>query len=76
MDFERLTELASLICEVPISLIKLIDQERQFFKSSTGLNMSQTSGEFSFCRYAIMNSWLFTVEDALKDEPFMYLYDA
>ena len=35
--FDRLTRLASRILRVPVSLISLVDAERQFFKSQIGL---------------------------------------
>ena len=68
--FDRLTELASLICEVPISLVSLIDDERQWFKSQVGIDVKETSRDVAFCRYAILDSTLFEVEDAELDNRF------
>jgi PAS domain S-box-containing protein len=70
-EFDRLTQLASIICGVPIALISLIDKERQWFKSRVGLDTPQTSRDISFCQYAIMEEQLFEVEDATKDERFV-----
>jgi PAS domain S-box-containing protein len=69
-DFDRITEMASLICDVPISLISLLDENRQWFKSIVGLSVTQTSRDLSFCQYAIMNDVIMEIEDATKDERF------
>jgi PAS domain S-box-containing protein len=69
-EFNRITELASLICNVPISLITFIDKERQWLKSNIGFDLSETKRSSSFCQYAIMDNALFEVADATKDERF------
>ena len=66
-DFDRFTELASIICEVPISLISLLDEKRQWFKSKVGIEVNETSRSLAFCQYAIMSDELFEVQDATKD---------
>ncbi len=66
-DFDRITELASLICEVPISMVSLVDEKRQWFKSTVGLDVRETSRDLAFCQYAIMEPDTFVVQDATKD---------
>jgi PAS domain S-box-containing protein len=70
IEFDRITKLASLICDVPISLISFIDQERQWLKSNVGFDVLETKRSSSFCQYAIMDDVVFEVQDATKDQRF------
>lgn len=69
-EFDRITELASLICDVPISQVSLIDENRQWFKSSFGLDATETPRDLAFCGYTIMDNVVFEIEDATKDDRF------
>lgn len=68
--FDDLADLAAHICEAPIALISLIDEDRQWFKSRVGLSTRQTSRDISFCAHAILQNGLFVVSDATKDPRF------
>jgi len=60
-----LTSLAAYICGTPVSLISLVDEKRQWFKSKIGIDDVQTGRDESFCSHAIeSNSEIFEVEDA------------
>lgn len=69
--FDSITELAALVCDMPISLISLIDGRRQWFKSRLGLpGITETPREVAFCAHAIMCDGLMEVPDALHDVRF------
>ncbi len=71
-DFDNITALIAAICEVPISLITLLDSDRNFFKSHFGFDFNQSPRDISFCGHAIVDeSEIFIVEDARKDERFI-----
>lgn len=69
-EFDRITEMASLICEVPVSLIALLDEDRQWFKSKKGVVEMETTKEIAFCQYTILSESLFEIADATKDDRF------
>jgi len=69
-SFDDLTYLASFICESPISLVSIIDEKRQWVKSTIGIDAKETARNISFYTHAILEPELFIVPDALNDERF------
>ena len=68
--FDALTRAAALACEVPIALVSLVDEQRQWFKACTGLDVVETSRDLAFCAHAILSDALFEVPDATLDARF------
>ncbi len=71
-EFDRITELAAIICDVPISIISLIDEHRQWFKSAIGFDAKEVAREITFCRHTIADARYIEVKDATKDIRFMH----
>ncbi len=69
-EFNEIVELASKICNKPVSLISLIDNNRQWFKAKVGIDLTGTPVGIAFCKHAIEQNNVFIVEDATKDERF------
>ena len=69
-EYDDLALIASEICGTPISMISLVDRDRQWFKSRVGLDTPETSRDVAFCAHAILQSGLFVVADATEDPRF------
>lgn len=68
--FDRITEFAASEFDVPIVLISLVDENRQWFKSSVGLDVCETSRDLAFCAHALHSTEPLIIHDTLDDERF------
>ena len=68
--FDRFTRIAAALFDVPVAVVTLVDRERQWFKSRTGLDVSETARDAAFCAHAILGDDVLQVPDALQDDRF------
>src|SRR3712207_4182799 len=69
-DFDDLVRLAAQVCQTPVALISLIDEQRQWFKAELGLGRRATPLVESICATAILQPGVFVVPDAAQDPRF------
>src|SRR5262245_17458544 len=70
LAYDELSDLAAYICQTPIALITLVDENRQWFKSRVGLPVTETPRAVAFCAHAILHPDLLVVPDASADQRF------
>jgi PAS domain S-box-containing protein len=68
--FDRFTRLAQALFGCKISLLSLVDEKRQWFKSRRGLTVAETPRDVSFCAHAVFNDKLLYIPDATADKRF------
>ena len=68
--FDELVAVAGRVCGAPVSLVSLVDENRQWFKARRGIDASETPRDVAFCAHAILGRDVFEVPDALLDERF------
>ena len=70
-SYDNITALMAYICDAPISLVTLLDRDRNFLKSHHGVPFSESPRAISFCGHAINSDDLLTIiEDSRLDERF------
>ena len=65
--YDDLVQLAACICQVPISLVTVIDERRIWLKAKVGVPVSEAPRDFSFCQYTIQHDDLFVIPDTLQN---------
>ena len=68
--FDDLTRLAARLCGVPIACVSLVDSQRQWFKSVTGMEARETPRDMAFCAHTILEGGIFMISDASADARF------
>ena len=68
--FDRITRVAAALADVPIALVSLVDEHRQWFKSCVGLGVNETSRELAFCAHVALSRKPMIVSDTLLDDRF------
>jgi signal transduction histidine kinase len=69
-DFDDIVKLASTVCGTPMSLVSLIDVDRQWFKAKIGTDLTETPRDLSFCGHAILGRDVLVVPDTREDPRF------
>ena len=68
--FDRITRIAAALFDVPMAVISLVDENRQWFKSCAGSNAKETSRDAAFCAHVVYNREPMIVPDAFQDVRF------
>jgi phosphoribosyl 1,2-cyclic phosphodiesterase/CheY-like chemotaxis protein len=68
--FDRITRLAAALFNVPIALVSLVDENRQWFKSRHGLSAKETSRDIAFCAHVVYSREPMIVSDTFQDTRF------
>ncbi len=69
-SFDRYTRLAKILLGAEVSLVSLVDESRQFFKSQAGMpegSATETPLSHSFCKHVVEDGQPFMVDDARHD---------
>jgi PAS domain S-box-containing protein len=68
--FDRLTQIAARVFDVPIAWISLVDENRQWIKSCVGTDIRETDRSISFCGHTIVEGKELIIPDATLDPRF------
>ncbi len=71
-SLDDVTRLAGQVCDAPIALISLVDEDRQWFKARVGLHTASTPRDVAFCAHAILEPEVMVVPDTLDDDRFRH----
>lgn len=83
-QYDQLISLMTLSFNTPIAAISFIDEDRQWFKSETGINKQEVSIADGFCSHTLLNG-VSVIEDThtndtvknlpiVNDEPYIRFY--
>jgi signal transduction histidine kinase/ActR/RegA family two-component response regulator len=66
-NFDRITNLAARLFDVPITLVSLVDEFRTWFKSCYGFDTHEVDRESSICSLAILDNNVLVIPDTRED---------
>lgn len=66
-DFDEIVDLVTEVCEVPIALVSLVEDDRQWFKASVGMDAPGTPIEQSVCAHALHSDGFLEIPDTTLD---------
>lgn len=66
-DYDDIVALASKICDAPVSLISLVDEDRQWFKARLGFEPRETGLDQSVCSHAILEDDFLEISSMAED---------
>jgi PAS domain S-box-containing protein len=69
-ELTAITRFAAKLCQVPVALVSLVEEERQRFLAREGLDATETPRDISFCTHAMLKEGLMEVRDASLDPQF------
>ena len=70
-SLKKITDFAAALCGTPIALVSLVEETQQTFLSRTGLDVSETPREMSFCQHAMLEDRIMVIPDATQDPRFI-----
>ncbi|WP_156491381.1 GAF domain-containing protein, partial [Erythrobacter sp. HI0074] len=69
-ELQGIVNLAAKLCEVPMAMVTMVEQERQLFLTRTGIDVRETPRSTSFCAHAMLEAEPMVVPDAREDPRF------
>ena len=63
-NYDAITTLAADVCQTPIAAVTLVDDSRQWFKSTHGFAIRETPREVSFCSDVVAAGTSLAIRDA------------
>jgi PAS domain S-box-containing protein len=71
-DLNDIANLAAQICNTPVALVTLLDEDTQWFKASVGADVTCTAREPSFCNHTIKQDGILIIPDTTRDKRFRH----
>jgi signal transduction histidine kinase/DNA-binding response OmpR family regulator len=66
-EFNDIAKLVAYICDVPAAHVSFIDENRQWFKATSGFDAIEVPRDTTFCQYTILDTDMWVIPDATKE---------